>query len=214
MEQARKYEQLRPEDRVAIASLRLQGKGVRETAQAIGRSPSTVSRELRRNGAVEAGYSSQQAMVLHAMRRRAARRPRKLCPSSVNWSVVTTLLHWRWSPEQIAATLKRVFPGQSERHVSHETIYTTIYVTGRPRTAPVCRRASPRGSRSVSSRSFHPRSLMPCGCVVWRRSAPAAPASSFTCCRCSAPCLRSRSSGSDSRPTMRSVRRSCSAASC
>jgi IS30 family transposase len=127
MEQARKYEQLRPEDRVAIASLRLQGKGVRETAQAIGRSPSTVSRELRRNGAVEAGYSSQQAMVLHAMRRRAARRPRKLCPSSVNWSVVTTLLHWRWSPEQIAATLKRVFPGQSERHVSHETIYTTIY---------------------------------------------------------------------------------------
>jgi IS30 family transposase len=127
MDQARKYEQLRPEDRVAIASLRLQGKGVRETARAIGRSASTVSRELRRNGSGEAGYGSQQAMALHAVRRRAARRPRKLCGDSVNWGVVTTLLHWRWSPEQIAATLKRVYPEQRERHVSHETIYTTIY---------------------------------------------------------------------------------------
>src|SRR5262245_58181342 len=127
MEQAGKYEQLRPEERVAIASMRLHGKGVREMARAIGRSASTISRELRRNGSAEAGYSSQQAMTLHALRRRAARRPRKLCHGSVNWGVVTTLLHWRWSPEQIAATLKRVFPGQRERHVSHETIYTAIY---------------------------------------------------------------------------------------
>ena len=128
MEQASKYEQLKPEERVAIASMRLQGKGVRAMAQTLGRSASTVSRELRRNSAEEAGgYSSQQAMALHAQRRSAARRPRKLSRDSVNWSVVVTLLHWRWSPEQIAATLKRVYPGQHERHVSHETIYTTIY---------------------------------------------------------------------------------------
>jgi transposase, IS30 family len=127
MEQARNYEQLRPEERMTIASLRLQGKGVRETARVIGRSASTVSRELRRNSTAEAGYTSQQAMTLHALRRRAARRARKLSPGSVNWGVVTTLLHWRWSPEQIAATLKRVFPAQRERHVSHETIYTSIY---------------------------------------------------------------------------------------
>jgi len=127
MELARKYGQLRPEERVAIASLRLQGKGVRETALAIGRSASTVSRELRRNATAQAGYNSQEAIAAHALRRRAARRPRKLSHDSVNWRVVTTLLHWRWSPEQIAATLKRVYPGQRERHVSHETIYTTIY---------------------------------------------------------------------------------------
>jgi IS30 family transposase len=127
MEQARKYEQLRFEERVVIASMKLQGMGVRETARTIGRSPATVSRELRRNGTVETGYSSEQAMAQHAQRRRAARPPRKLCRDSVNWRVVTTLLHWRWSPEQIAATLKRVYPGQRERHVSHETIYTTIY---------------------------------------------------------------------------------------
>jgi IS30 family transposase len=127
MEQTRKYEQLRPEDRMTIASLRLQGKGVRETARVIGCSASTVSRELRRNADAQGGYGSQQAMMLHAQRRTAARRPRKLSSDSVNWRVVTTLLQWRWSPQQIAATLKRVFPQQQERHVSHETIYTTIY---------------------------------------------------------------------------------------
>jgi len=127
MEQPRKYEQLGPEDRVVIASLRLQGKGVRETARVIGRSPSTVSRELHRNGDGLGGYGSQQAMAQHALRRRAARQSRKLASDSLNWSVVCTLLHWRWSPQQIAATLKRVFPQQPERHVSHETIYTTIY---------------------------------------------------------------------------------------
>lgn len=38
-----------------------------------------------------------------------------------------TLLEWRWSPQQIAGTLKRMFPDQAERQVSHETIYTAIY---------------------------------------------------------------------------------------
>ena len=127
MDQARKYEQLRPEERVAIASLRLLGKSVRAAARAIGRSAATVSRELRRNRAEDGGYSSQQALAAHARRRSAARRPRKLARDSVNWGVVLTLLHWRWSPEQIAATLKRVYPERPERHVSHETIYTTIY---------------------------------------------------------------------------------------
>jgi len=40
---------------------------------------------------------------------------------------VLTLLDWKWSPQQIAATLKRVFPDEPGRHVSHETIYTAIY---------------------------------------------------------------------------------------
>ncbi len=41
--------------------------------------------------------------------------------------MVLTLLDWRWSPQQIAGTLKRVFPDEPERHVPHETIYTAIY---------------------------------------------------------------------------------------
>ncbi|HET7868628.1 MAG TPA: IS30 family transposase [Burkholderiaceae bacterium] len=127
MERARTYEQLRPEERVVLASLRLQGCGIRQIGRQLGRPASTISRELRRNGDGQASYSSQEAQARHEQRQAQARPARKLCSGSINWSVVTTLLHWKWSPEQIAGTLKRVFPGQRERHVSHETIYTAIY---------------------------------------------------------------------------------------
>jgi len=56
---------------------------------------------------------------------------RKLDMQGVGWGVVLTLLDWRWSPQQIAGTLKRVFPKEPERHVSHETIYTAIYAQPR-----------------------------------------------------------------------------------
>jgi IS30 family transposase len=131
MEVCRSYEQIKPEERVVIASLRLQGAGVRGISRATGRSASTISRELARNAAPDAGYSSAVAQSMHAARRTAARRPRKLDVQGVAWSVVLTLLDWRWSPQQIAATLKRVFPDEPERHVSHETIYTAIYAQPR-----------------------------------------------------------------------------------
>jgi transposase, IS30 family len=131
MEVCRSYEQVKPEERVVIASLRLQGAGVRRIARVIDRSPSTVSRELRRNAQPDAGYASEAAQCAHAQRRQAARRPRKLDVRGVAWSVVLTLLDWKWSPQQIAATLKRVFPNEPERHVSHETIYTAIYAQPR-----------------------------------------------------------------------------------
>ena len=131
MEQASKYEQLKPEDRVAIAGLRLQGEGTRAIARVLGRSASTVSRELRRNSCPDSGYISDRAQAFHAARRAAGRPARKLEVDSVNWGVVKTLLEWKWSPQEIAATLKRVFPDEPERHVSHETIYTAIYAQPR-----------------------------------------------------------------------------------
>jgi len=69
---------------------------------------------------------AHRATELQALRRRAARRPRKLTPGSANWIVVTTLLHWSASPQQIATTLKKMYLDQPEQRVSHETIYTTI----------------------------------------------------------------------------------------
>lgn len=127
MESGRTYEQLRPEERVMMASMKLQGSSLRAIGRALRRPASTISRELGRNGDAQTGYASAEAQARHERRRAAARPARKLCSGSINWSVVTTLLHWKWSPEQIAGTLKRVFPGQRERHVSHETIYTAIY---------------------------------------------------------------------------------------
>lgn len=126
-----RYEQLKAEERVVIAGLRLQGAGVRHIGRVLGRSPSTISRELGRNRSAGAGYSSDAAQAAHAARRRAARAPRKLDVHGVAWPVVLTLLDWKWSPQQIAATLKRVFPEEPQRHVSHETIYTAIYAQPR-----------------------------------------------------------------------------------
>jgi len=120
MKERMTYKQLRPEERVVISSMKL-----------LSRPASTISRELRRNSCVSLGYTSDSARALHACRRSAARPAAKLDVSSVGWSVVLTLLDWKWSPQQIAATLKRVFPDEPERHVSHETIYTAIYAQPR-----------------------------------------------------------------------------------
>jgi len=130
MEERTTYEQLRPEERVLIASMKLQGSSARAIARVLERPPSTISRELRRNRSAD-GYASHTAQALHAVRRTAARPAAKLDVASVAWGVVLTLLSWKWSPQQIAATLKRVYPDQPEHHVSHETIYTAIYAQPR-----------------------------------------------------------------------------------
>ena len=103
------YQHLQPEERLAIASLRLQDVSIRAMARMLGRSPSTVSRELTRNSS-PAGYASVPAQALCAARRRAGRGPAKLCTQGVRWRVVLTLLDWKWSPQQISGTLRRMYP--------------------------------------------------------------------------------------------------------
>jgi IS30 family transposase len=71
-EQRKTYKQLRPEERMVIASMKLQGASTRAIARVLARPPSTVSRELARNGCPERGYESHTAMALHAQRRSAA----------------------------------------------------------------------------------------------------------------------------------------------
>ncbi|SAL68072.1 integrase catalytic subunit [Caballeronia humi] len=99
-------------------------------ARILGRSPATVSRELTRNSS-PAGYASVPAEALSAACRSAGRRSAKLCLQSVCWRVVLTLLEWKWSPQQISGTLKRMYPTDPTQHVSHETIYTAIYAQPR-----------------------------------------------------------------------------------
>jgi len=125
------YKQLRPEERMVISSMRLLGESLRAMARRLSRPASTISREIRRNSSADLVYSSDSARALHAQRRSAAKPRSKLYVGGVGWRVVLTLLDWKWSPQQIAATLKRVFPNEPERHVSHETIYTAIYAQPR-----------------------------------------------------------------------------------
>ena len=122
----KRYQQLQPEERLTIASQHLQGSSIRAMARMLGRSPATVSRELARNCGPER-YASVPAQALSVARRVAGRRPAKLDPQGVTWRIVLTLLDWKWSPQQISGTLKRMHPNDSSQRVSHETIYTAIY---------------------------------------------------------------------------------------
>ena len=96
-----------------------------------GRPASTVSRELTRNTCSVVGYASAPAQSLSTSRREAARPCPKLHSQSMSWRVVLTLLEWKWSPQQISGTLKRMWPNDPTQHVSHETIYTAIYAQPR-----------------------------------------------------------------------------------
>ena len=125
------YTQLRAEERRVISSMKMLGQSMRAMARVLSRPASTISRELGRNSCATLGYTSDSAAVLHARRRSAAKPAAKLDARSLTWSTVLTLLDWKWSPQQIAATLKRAHPEQPERHVSHESIYTAIYAQPR-----------------------------------------------------------------------------------
>ena len=121
------YLQLQPEERMTIASMKQTGSSVRATARALGRSASTVSRELTRNSCPDAAYASSAAQSRSHDRRRHARPVAKLHPRSGLWLIVLSMLDWNWSPQQISGILKRVYPTDASKHVSHETIYTAIY---------------------------------------------------------------------------------------
>ena len=110
-----------------LASLVQQKYSVRAMAQVLGRSPSTISRELRRNRQ-PTGYASTLAHTC-AQRRRLQDRPLdKLHRDGILFGLMRHFLGQRWSPEQIALTLASIFPKGHEHRVSHETIYNCIYV--------------------------------------------------------------------------------------
>jgi IS30 family transposase len=115
-------------ERQRIATLRAQGLGVREIARRIKRAPSTVSRELRRNLAPH-DCGRYDADLAHARARQRAGRPRppRIAGDQQLRRVVQAKLELEWSPEQIAAYLRREFPDRTRWHVCHETIYQALY---------------------------------------------------------------------------------------
>ena len=105
------------------------GESIRSIAGRIGRSPSTVSRELARNS-VRGRYRASTAQIVAAGR--ASRpKPAKLASNPRLRARVERDLARRRSPEQIAGRLRRDFPNQPEMHVSPETIYQSLYVQSR-----------------------------------------------------------------------------------
>jgi IS30 family transposase len=102
---------------------------LRAIARRLGRAPSTISREVRRNGGL-ARYratASDQAAWDRALRPK----PCKLACSPPLARAVSARLRRKWSPEQIAGWLRRSFPEEPYRQVSHETIYRSLYIQTR-----------------------------------------------------------------------------------
>jgi len=119
------------EEREEIAWRRDRKEGVRQIARAIGRSPSTVSRELRRN--LSPSPRRYRAFPAHIRARERARRsrPRKLVKGSPVRAEVVRLLRLDYSPGQAAGRLRRDHPDDRAMRVSHETIYQALFVQGK-----------------------------------------------------------------------------------
>jgi IS30 family transposase len=129
-------------ERSHIELRRSAGAGVREIARELARDPATVSREIARNGFTRSGYHPDgsprgrwryraRLAQLKAENRRRRPKTRRLAASPDLAEQVQTRLQQRWSPRQIAVTLRREHPEQPEMWVSHETIYQSLYVQGR-----------------------------------------------------------------------------------
>jgi hypothetical protein len=98
---------------------------LRSIANTLGRSPSTISREVLRNGGPDryrAARSDQAAWD-------RARRPKLCCPHLAR--TVSAKLQRKWSPEQVAGWLKCTYPGEAHNQVSHETIYRSLFIQAR-----------------------------------------------------------------------------------
>ena len=105
------------------------GEPLRSIAGRMGRAPSTVSREVARNG----GRHRYRAHRADRAAWSRARRP-KACKLATNQPLrveVEDKLEDFWSPQQISGWLARTYPGVEEMHVSHETIYLTLFIQAR-----------------------------------------------------------------------------------
>ncbi len=164
------------EERFRIKELLVEGRSLRAIARTLGRSPSTISREIRRgsHGASRAHYRPTQGHRISWERRR---RPKALkIPSNpLLLALVQQGLDDKLSPQQVVGRLRREHPNQVELHVSHETVYKTIYLQARgglkrdlqalTRTGRTIRHPQ----KSTSRRRTHIKDLIP----IWERPAEA-----------------------------------------
>ena len=105
------------------------GRSMRQIAARLGRSPSTISREIRRHG----GRSAYRATEADARAWDRGQRPKPCHLATypgLRWRVAEKLA-LQWSPEQISGWLKRAFPAKEGLQVSHETIYRSLFVQAR-----------------------------------------------------------------------------------
>ena len=116
-------------EREEISRAVVAGQSARSIATSLGRAPSTINREIKRNGGQECYRASKADQAAWDR----AHRPKtcKLAENRTLAHIVADKLQWQWSPEQIAGWLKQTYPSDESYQVSHETIYRSLYIQAR-----------------------------------------------------------------------------------
>ena len=125
---AKKYTHLKIQERSVLMIMRADACPMREIARFLGRSPSSISRELARTSVAGGAYDASQAHARSQRLRSTAKKMPKLDKDSDLFKGVHEKLKLLWSPQQIASALKAQWPNNREKSVSHETIYNAIYL--------------------------------------------------------------------------------------
>ena len=146
-------------ERMLIFGWRVEGVSIRDIARRLGRSPSTVSRELRRNGITSTCYNPY---IAHMRAGKRLKRPKaRKCADPRLWAIIWDKLELRWSPEQICAYLRTRFPHNQSMNPCVETIYQSIFIQAkgalRKEIASLMRQGRARRRPAVYARGVRPR---------------------------------------------------------
>lgn len=125
------YRRLRQDERETVSQGLAMGLKIRDIAKSLGRSPSSISREIARNGVTGSTYRAFHAQQRADDETQKHHRVRKIESNPPLSAIIFEKLTRRWSPEQIARHLRQSYPTDRTMQVSHETIYTYIYLQPR-----------------------------------------------------------------------------------
>ena len=147
-------------ERIKLGELKKKGKSIREIARELGRSPSSVSRELRRNQNKNGSYHYWRATILYILRRRKCHPASRLSDGTEIRGYVETGLSRFWSPETIAACWNEEHP---EDRLSYSTIYRWLargMLKGFSRKTHLRRRGKRIQTRNANYNTIHPDRLI------------------------------------------------------
>lgn len=163
------YTHLTPFERGHISSLRRAGWSARRIARDLDRSPSTISRELKRSSDRRGRYQALQAQLAYQTRRTRCVKPRKLEQHPRLRTYVCAKIKEKWSPDEIARTLRLDFARDRSMRVSHETIYTFVYADKRQNGVLYTHLRQAHRTRRRRRNTYNKRGLFPGRVGIERR---------------------------------------------
>lgn len=143
-------------ERNRLAQMRAEGMTMCRIAAELGRNPSSISRELRRNQSQNTGYNAWYATMQYMKRRKACRRTSRILKDNPLQAFVRDKLERYWPPETIVAIWKREHPGAK---LGHSTIYRALkmgWLEGRSARAHLRRRGKRKYARRGRFHTIHP----------------------------------------------------------